>query len=533
MATARTIPHLLAASAERFADRPAIEDGDVTLGFRALADAAARTARAFLAAGLTPGDRVAIWAPNLHEWVVAALGLQRAGGVLVPLNTRMKGREVGYILEKSGARFLCTVDEFLGNRYVDLLRGGCGDATPARPVADLPALERIVLLRGAAARCEGWSDFLAAGDAVSADVAQARADAVAPTDLADILFTSGTTGKPKGVMCTHEQNLRCFEVWSDVVGLRPDDRYLIVNPYFHSFGYKAGWLACLLRGATNLPQAVFDVPQVLTRIARDRVTVLPGPPTLYQMILAHADRAQFDLSSLRLAVTGAAVIPVELIHRMRRELAFETIVTAYGLTEATGVVTMCRPEDDPETIASTSGRAIPDVEVRCVDADGREVARGSAGEIVVRGYNVMRGYLDDPAATAEAIDRDGWLHTGDVGVMDERGYLRITDRLKDMFITGGFNCYPAEIESALLGCPGVGQVAVIGIPDERLGEVAMAFVVPAGGATPTPDGVIAWSRENMANYKVPRQVAIVDALPMNATGKVTKFVLREQAETAR
>jgi len=528
MSNVRTLPALVAASASRFADRPAIEDGDVTLRFRDLARAAERAARAFLAAGLAAGDRVAVWAPNMHEWVVAALGIQSAGGILVPLNTRMKGREVGYILEKSGARLLCTVDEFLGNRYVELLRSGCGDATGARPVADLPALERIVLLRGTAPSCTAWEAFLAEGDTVSAAAAAARAAAVGPDDVADILFTSGTTGKPKGVMCTHAQNLRCFDVWCDVVGLRADDRYLIVNPYFHSFGYKAGWLACLLRGATNLPHPVFDVPQVLERVARDRVTVLPGPPTLYQMILAHPDRARFDLSSLRLAVTGAASIPVELIHRMRRELALETVVTAYGLTEATGVVTMCRPEDDAETIATTSGRAIPDVEVRCIDGDGREVPRGSAGEIVVRGYNVMRGYFDDAAATAEAIDGDGWLHTGDVGVMDTRGYLRITDRLKDMFITGGFNCYPAEIESILLGCPGVGQVAVIGIPDERLGEVAMAFVVPAAGATPTPEAIVAWSRENMANYKVPRRVELVDALPMNATGKVTKFVLRER-----
>ena len=192
---------------------------------------------------------------------------------------------------------------------------------------------------------------------------------------------------------------------------------------------------------------------------------------------------------------------------------------------------MCRPEDDPETIATTSGRAIPDVEVRCVDRAGTEVPRGTPGEIVVRGYNVMRGYFDDPAATAEAIDADGWLHTGDVGVMDARGYLRITDRLKDMFITGGFNCYPAEIESILLGCPVVAQAAVIGIPDERLGEVAMAFVVAAPGATPSAPDVIAWCRDNMANYKVPRRVEIVDALPMNATGKVTKFVLRERVRS--
>jgi acyl-CoA synthetase (AMP-forming)/AMP-acid ligase II len=528
----RTVPALVTAAADRFAARTAIEDGPTTFTFPALADAAAVAARAFIAAGLRPGDRAAVWAPNIHEWVIAALGIQCAGGVLVPLNTRMKGREVGYILAKSGARILCTVDEFLGNRYVDLLRAGCGDPSPERPVADLPDLERVVLLRGDADRCESWADFVAAGESVPPATAAERAARVGADDLADILFTSGTTGKPKGVMCTHAQNLRCFEVWSDVVGLRADDRYLIVNPYFHSFGYKAGWLACLIRGAANLPHAVFDVPQVLERVARDRVSVLPGPPTLYQMILAHPERDRFDLSSLRLAVTGAAVIPVELIHRMRRELAFETIVTAYGLTESTGVVTMCRPEDDAETIATTSGRAIPDVEVRCVDPTGVEVARGTPGEIVVRGYNVMLGYLDDPAATAETIDPEGWLHTGDVGVMDDRGYLRITDRLKDMFITGGFNCYPAEIESILLGCPGVAQTAVIGIPDERLGEVAMAFVVGAPGSALTPESVIAWCRENMANYKVPRRVAVVAALPMNATGKVTKFVLRDQAKAA-
>jgi acyl-CoA synthetase (AMP-forming)/AMP-acid ligase II len=288
-----------------------------------------------------------------------------------------------------------------------------------------------------------------------------------------------------------------------------------------------------MRGATILPQAVFDVPAVLARIGTERVTVLPGPPTLYQSILAHPERSRYDLSTLRLAVTGAAVIPVELIHRMRRELTLETIITAYGLTEATGVVTMCRADDDPETIATTSGRAIPEVEVLCVDKAGREVPRGEPGEVVVRGYNLMKGYFNDPAATAETIDADGWLHTGDVGVMDARGYLRITDRLKDMFIVGGFNCYPAEIESIMLACPGVAQVAVIGVPDERMGEVGMAFVVPARDATPTPESIIAWCRENMANYKVPRRVEIVDALPMNATGKVTKFVLREHAATSR
>jgi acyl-CoA synthetase (AMP-forming)/AMP-acid ligase II len=329
-------------------------------------------------------------------------------------------------------------------------------------------------------------------------------------------------------MTTHGQNLRVFVEWTGGIGLRAGDRYLVVNPFFHSFGYKGGWLACLLRGATVLPHAVFDVAAVFGRIARERISVLPGPPSLYQSILAHPECGKADLSSLRLAVTGAAAVPVELVHRMRDVLGFETVLTAYGLTESCGVVSMCRPEDDAETISTTSGRAIPGVEVRCVDDKGNEVPRGEPGEVVVRGYNVMRGYFEDPEETAKTIDADGWLHTGDVAVMDARGYLRITDRIKDLFIYSGFNCYPAEIENLMYGSGLFAQVAVVGVPDERMGEVGVAFVVRAPGKDFAPDDVIAWCRANMANYKVPRRVEIVEALPVNASGKVLKFELRER-----
>ncbi len=302
----------------------------------------------------------------------------------------------------------------------------------------------------------------------------------------------------------------------------------MVAPFFHTFGYKAGFLAGLMTGCAVLPQAVFDAGAVLARIAAERITVLPGPPTLYQSLLAHPERAQHDLGSLRLAVTGAAVVPVELVHRMRDDLGFDTVLTAYGLTESTGVVTMCRPGDDAETIATTSGRAIADVEVRVVDDAGVEVVRGQPGEVWVRGYNVMAGYLDDPAETAAAI-ADGWLRTGDIGVMDARGYLRITDRKKDMFIVGGFNVYPAEIEAALRAHPAVAEVAVVGAPDERLGEIGVAFVVSRAGQVADPAEIIEWSRARMANYKVPRRVEVVNALPVNASGKVLKFELRKMA----
>jgi HIP---CoA ligase len=516
-----TTPKLLAHAAATRGDAPAIHDGDVVFSWAELERVARRAAAAYIAAGVAPGDRVAIWAPNVWEWIPAALGIHLAGGVLVPLNTRYKGVEAAYILGRSRARVLVTMGEFLGTDYTGMLRGAVDVDT------ELPDLRAVVTLRTDG--IESWDAFLASGDGVDPAEIDARADAVTADDLSDILFTSGTTGNPKGVMETHGATLRAYQAWSDVVGLRAGDRYLIVNPFFHAFGYKAGWLAAMLTGATIHPQAVFDVDAVLERVGREQITMLPGPPTLFHTILDHPRRAEHDLSSLRLAVTGAAAIPVELILRMRDELTFETIITGYGLTESCGIATMCRFDDDPETIATTSGRAIPDVEVLVVDETGAEVPRGEPGEVVVRGYNVMRGYLDDPSETAATIDDDGWLHTGDIGVMDARGYLRITDRTKDMFIVGGFNAYPAEIENLLLRNAAIAQVAVIGVPDERMGEVGMAFVVLRPDATATAEEIRAWSRDVMANFKVPRVVEIVDALPLNASGKVLKTELRARA----
>jgi acyl-CoA synthetase (AMP-forming)/AMP-acid ligase II len=346
--------------------------------------------------------------------------------------------------------------------------------------------------------------------------------------VCDVLFTSGTTGSPKGVLMTHAQTLRQFSDWCDMAGLQTGDKYLIVNPFFHMFGYKAGCLASLIQGATIIPKRVLDVDDLLRTVTAESVTVLPGPPTLYQSILDHPDRDEFDLSSLRVAVTGAADIPVELIRRLHEELPFSTIITGYGLTEG-GTVTGTGPDDDFETIATTVGRARPGLEVRIADDDGNELPIGESGEVLVRGYSVMRGYLDDPAETARAIDADAWLHTGDLGTLDERGCLRIVGRKKDMFIVGGFNAYPAEIENLLLGHDSVSRVAVVGMPDDRLGEVGMAFVVPAPGADVDPEELIGWARGTMANYKVPRAVEIVDDLPVNAGGKVEKDTLRARA----
>jgi HIP---CoA ligase len=506
MSLPATIPALVQAAAAEYGDAEAVADGERRVSFAELADLTRRAAADCIRRGVQPGDRVAIWAPNSLDWVVAALGALTAGAALVPLNTRFKAGEAAWILDRSRAVLTYCSPPFLGNDYPAMLEGRAG----------------VVVLD------ESLWCAVGAGEA---DEVDRRLSALGPDDTGDVIFTSGTTGRPKGVVTTHAQTLRVFETWADVVGLRAGDRYLVVNPFFHTFGYKAGIIAGLLRGATIVPQPVFDVGVVLDLVERERISVLPGPPTLYQSILDSPDRVGRDLSSLRLIVTGAAVVPVVLVERLRDELAVETVLTAYGLTESTGTATMCRRGDDPETIATTSGRAIPDTEVRVVDPAGHVVPVGEPGEVVIRGYNVMAGYFEDPAATAEAIDRDGWLHTGDIGVLDARGNLRITDRLKDMYVVGGFNAYPAEVEQILATHPGIAESAVIGVPDERLGEVGAAFVVARPGVVLDPVEVLAWSRERMANYKAPRSVNVVDVLPRNASGKVLKFQLRESAGT--
>jgi acyl-CoA synthetase (AMP-forming)/AMP-acid ligase II len=513
-----TVPNAFAVTVQRHAARTAViaEDG-TELSYAELDQLRIYAARALLALDIQHGDRVAIWAQNCVEWIVAGLAIHSVGGVLVPINTRMKGHEASYVLEKSGARVLFCAGKFLGTHYPTLL----AEHWP-KP------LQHVIVLRDEQAGDAGWRAFLAKADQSHTQDVMARAAAVQPGDRMDILFTSGTTGLPKGVVTTHEQNLRVIADWSKAVGLVPQDQYLVANPFFHSFGYKVGWLAGLLSGCTVLPHAVFDAGAILKRIARQRISVLPGPPTLFISLLNDPARSTADLSSLRATITGAAAIAPSLIERIRAELHFKVVLTGYGLTETCGVVSLCEAGDDAETIALTSGKAIPNVELRCVDAEGQPLPAGEAGEIVVRGYNVMQGYLDDEVETREAIDADGWLHTGDIGILDARGYLKITDRLKDMYITGGFNCYPAEIERIIAAHPAVAQVAVVGVPCERQGEVGNAYVVARPGQQIAEKDFIAWCREHMANYKVPRHVEVVAALPTNASGKVLKYELRKK-----
>jgi HIP---CoA ligase len=511
-------------AAEHFGDAIAILDGARRVTFAELVNQIREAAAAFAATGVRPGDRVCLWGANRLEWLVAGLGAQYAGAVLVPLNSRYRGHEAADILARTQARVLVVEQGLLGTDHVGLLRAACAGETG--PVIDgLPALDTIVSIERETTGSVAWERFLDLGRAIAPEAVRARAAAIGPDDVCDILFTSGTTGRPKGAVATHRQTLASAISWARVAGVTAADRYLIASPFFHSFGSKAGYLVCLLTGAMAVPVAVFSAPAVLDLIEQERISLLPGAPALYQSLLDDPGLAGRDLTSLRLAVTGAAIVPQILVERLHTDLGFDSVLTAYGLTEA-AVVTMCRPGDDPQTVATTCGAPVEGVEVAIAAPEQ------GAGEVLVRGAPVMSGYLDDPQATAEAIDDDGWLHTGDVGVLDERGYLRITDRIKDVFMVGGFNVYPAEVEQVISRCPGVRECAVIGVPDHRLGEVARAFVALSPGSGLSAEAVIATCRDRLANFKVPRSVVFVDSLPRNAAGKVLKTDLRITAETS-
>ncbi|MEU8627760.1 FadD3 family acyl-CoA ligase [Streptomyces sp. NPDC048669] len=521
-----TIPGALDLAASRHPGRDAVVDGDVRLTWAQLRDRVRAAVKSLIALGTRPGDRIAVWAPNSHRWVVAALAAASAGAVLVPVNTRYKGAEASWLLERGGVRLLFVENGFLGKDYLAMLGTGRGPGGDGRPVPELPRLERVVTFDGTERPGTlPWDGFLRCGEPLPDTEATDRTAAVHPDDPSDLLFTSGTTGRPKGALTTHRQNLTTYRAWSSRTGVTGDDRCLVVNPMFHCFGYKAGVLACLLRGATMVIQPVFDVDRVLRAVEAERITVLPGPPTIYTELLDAPGRHRFDLSSLRLAVTGAAVVPVALVRRMRAEL-FPEVLTAYGLTETCGTVTVCSADDDAETVARTAGRPIDGTEVLVADGVRRPLPAGQDGRILVRGYHVMLGYLDDPVASAAAVDADGWLDTGDVGHLDARGNLVITGRSKDMFVVGGFNVYPAEVEQVLAGHDAVAEAAVVGVPDARLGEVGRAYVTVRPGTGTGPGELVGHCRERLANFKVPREVVVLGALPRNATGKVDKAALR-------
>jgi acyl-CoA synthetase (AMP-forming)/AMP-acid ligase II len=524
MFVSMTIPALLRDAAARYKDRAALHSStDGPIGYRELDRRADEVARAMIADGARPGDRAAIWAPNMWEWVAATVGVQRAGGAMVPLNTRLKGGEVADIVRRGGVARLFVIGDFLGRHYPEMLRGEA-----------MPGLRRTIVLRGTpdklAAGEESWDDFIARGRSTSDAALAEREAGVTPDSIADIMFTSGTTGAPKGAIFDHRRSLGGGRAWTNISRQTADDRYCVFGPFSHNASYKAGWVAGLMTGSTVYWPEAYDAVSILDLIAGNRISVMPAPPTVFQEMLAHPNWRDWDISSYRFLSTGATVVPIELMKRLQAETTIAEITTGYGMTECAGSATHTRPGDPVERVAYTVGAAIEGTEIRLVGPDGRAVQTGEPGEVLIRDDKLLIEYLDNPEATRATIDAEGWLHSGDVGTLDAEGYLKLTDRLKDMYIVGGFNVYPAEIEKQMTGLPGIHQSAIIGVPDQRLGEVGHAFIVRSAGSTITAEEVIGWSKANLANYKVPRGVTFVDALPMNATGKVIKFALREMVK---
>lgn len=517
----RTIAAAAIWAAQQYGARPALVDAGRSLSFTDYLAYAKAAARGLMAAGVKPGDRVAVWAPNSIEFAVSVLAIHLSGAALVPVNTRYTAREAADILDRSGAVLVFTVDRFLERSYAEELRAFHLDFPDL-----LPNLPRIVGIDEPDS--PSLQGFLAAGRSESERDLEQRIGGITPDDIATVLFTSGTTGQPKGAMLRHGALLRAYWTWGTLLGVRPGDRVLLSNPFFHAFGLKVGLLLSLVHGVAAYPMPVFDAEAALDAIERERISFYPAPPTVFQALLAHPSLPGRDLASLRIAVTGATSIPPQLIHDMYDVLGFDEVFSPYGFTEGTGVATLTRQGDDRDTVATTAGKAVPGVEVAVLDGDGNPVAAGETGEIALRGYNLMAGYLGKDEAF---LDERGYLRSGDLGVLDERGYLRVTGRIKDMYIVGGFNVSPAEVEAVLQAHPAVQAAAVTGVPDERLGEVGLACVVRRPAAEVTQAELDEWCRGQLANFKRPRSIRFVDALPLNASGKVMKDQLAALAVT--
>ncbi len=532
---ARTLGQMLDEAAARDPSQEAIVFRDERVSYGQLKTRADAFALGLAALGLEPGDHVVLWMPNRVEWNVAHLGIAKAGCVTVTCNSRYKAFEVEYVLRQSDAKALILADRFdaAGVDYLDLLREICPHLHPSTRALSsprLPALQHVIVLGARVpAGCRSWSDVEELGR--GSDPAMLDGIGVTPEDPAAMLYTSGTTGEPKGCLLSHGNVYYKCRVYTALHEWTARDRYFVPVPYFHIFGCMGGTAANCLVGSTQVVMDVFDPAEAMRLIEAEGVTVFSGVPTMFITILGHPDFGRYDLRSLRTGSIGAAPVPVEIMRRIldgERGLGMDALVV-YGLTEATGGTHWTRPGDPVEKRVSTVGLPTPEIEDRVVDpVTGVPLGPGEEGEVWVKGPTMMMGYYKNAAATAEKL-RDGWLHTGDMGIKDSEGYLKITGRLTDMIIVGGFNTYPAEIENFFLRHPKVLDVSIVGVPDPIMGEAVMAFVIAKAGETLTTDEIAAFARGKIANFKVPKYVEIVDSFPLTGSGKVQKFKQRAYA----
>jgi fatty-acyl-CoA synthase len=470
-------------------------------------------ARALLAGGVEKGDRVGIWSPNNVEWVIVQFATAKIGAILVNINPSYRAHELEYALRQSGCTLLILAPSFKDADYRELL-----DSVEA------PGLERAVVLGS------DWDEFLGAGDAVDPEAVAARASELDFDEPINIQYTSGTTGFPKGATLSHHNILNNGFFIGEVLAYTPEDRVCIPVPFYHCFGMVLGNLAVVSHGACLvLPSEAFEPRAALEAVADERCTSLYGVPTMFIAELGEPDFESFDLTSLRTGIMAGSPCPIEVMRRVQRDMHMNEVTICYGMTETSPVSTQTRRDAPLEKQVSTVGKVHPHIEVKIADPEtGRTLSVGETGELCTRGYSVMLGYWDNDEATHEAIDRARWMHTGDLAVMDDEGYVNIVGRIKDMIIRGGENIYPREIEEFLYTHPAVADVQVIGVPDERYGEEVCAWVVLKHGAALDEEELKEFCRGRIARFKIPRYVRFVDAFPMTVTGKVQKFVMRER-----
>jgi fatty-acyl-CoA synthase len=515
----QTIGSNLDATISRFGAREALVSchQGVRYSWAELGDAVDEVARGLLAAGLVKGDRLGIWSPNCAEWTLVQFASARLGVILVNVNPAYRTSELRYVLRQSGARMLISAVSHKSSDY---------RAMVAQVRSELPELESVVFLGS-----DGWASLVASGARVDPGQVTDIGETLEPNDPINIQYTSGTTGFPKGATLTHRNILNNGYLVGEGVRYSEADRVCIPVPFYHCFGMVMGNLACSSHGAAMvIPAPSFEPEATLAACAQERCTSLYGVPTMFIAELNHPRFEEFDLGSLRTGIMAGSPCPVEVMKRVIERMHMSEVGICYGMTETSPVSTQTAVDDPIEKRVGTVGRVGPHLEVKVVDpADGSTVQRGGVGELCTRGYSVMRGYWEDPERTAEAIDADHWMHTGDLTTMDDDGYLNIVGRIKDLVIRGGENVYPREVEEFLYTHPQIADVQVIGVPDARYGEELMAWVIPREGGSLTPEEVREFCRGRIAHYKIPRYVKLVDGFPMTVTGKVQKFKMREHA----
>ena len=534
----RTVGQVLNAAVERWPQHPVliVPGQNVRWTYEEFAARVQTLARAFLASGLRSGDRVGIWSPNCAEWVLTQFATATAGLILVNINPAYRVSELRFALRKTGCRALLLADVFKSSDYLAMLREIIPEQALARRglllSEEFPNLRLLVNL--GAARADGFVSFealMARAPTVPVQELRDISDSLSAHDPINIQFTSGTTGTPKGATLTHYNLVNNAFFVGEGMHLTDLDRVCIPVPLYHCFGMAVGVLAAVAHGAASIfPGPSFEADSVLTCVAAERCTALLGVPTMFIAALDHPRFLDYDLSSLRTGIMAGAPCPIAVMRKVIDLMHVRDITICYGMTETSPVSFQSGIDDPLERRVGTVGRIHPHVEVKIVDTEGNTVQRGAAGELCTRGYSVMRGYWDEPERTAEAVDAQGWMHTGDLAVIDAQGYCNIVGRVKDMIIRGGENIYPREIEEFLFKHPKILDVTVVGVPDPRLGEAVCAVIRLRAGVGATETEIQAFCQGQIAHYKVPRYVRFVDEFPMTVTGKIQKFVIREQVQ---